>query len=448
MKKKLIVISCLLVLVMCMSIALTACAKKGVDDDTMMELVSTLKNTYNNKEHSASYTVFGEMPTTDAKGDPLTVYVKWELSGTLELYLDKERDSNGRYTVHFDSPVMTAFNYTLKFTLVNEKGKAYTNAAGEAYSATLNMKAVKATGGGVTPGGDSTGGDNQGGDDQQQGGGGGQQQGGGDSTVTTGNGTLESPYTVAQALDVISKQSGDFDYSGKVYVKGVVTGTVSTGSEGDYKFDIIDSGTTTQITVYYAAPNGKTVESGDTVVVSGSLVSYNGTKELTSHKNQDKTVVTPCQIESVTKGTGGSTGGDSGNTGGGTTSGNGVTVNGKTITIDFAAMGYANAQQVTSLTAGSLTLTFAKGSTGKTDPAYYNSGSSFRLYGGNTMTITGATVTGIVFTFGTSDGTNEISVSTGTLSNGTWTGSSNNLVFTVGGTSGHRRIAKMVITIA
>lgn len=435
MKKRLIAISCILALVMCMSIALTACSKVDINEEDMMLVLSQLSNAYNNTKISDGDALAGSWETTDVKGEKVTVYIQWKVNGAPKISIDKANDK-GLCVITFNSTITEATNISVTATLVNEKGKAYTDESGQPYTKMITLIA----GTGTTTGGGGGGG--TGGDNDQQGGGG---TGGG---TTTGNGTESSPYSVAEAQNVITQQNGDFNYSGKVYVKGVVTGTVSTGSSGDYKFDIVDSGKSNNLIVYYAAPNGKTVETGDTVVVSGSLVSYNGTKELTAHKDQNKNVITPCQIESVTKGTGSGTGG--GQQGGGTTDDGGVTVNGKTITIDFAAMGYSNAQVVTSLTAGSLTLAFAKGATGKSDPAYYNSGNAFRLYGGNTMTITGATVTNIVFTFSTGEGTNEITVNGGTYSADakTWTGSSSNLVFTIGGTSGHRRIAKMVITIA
>lgn len=310
---------------MCMSLVLTACAGVDVDDDTMMGLLGTLKSTYDGKTNSASYKLPSEMPTTDTKGEPMTVYLSWQVVGSLEIYVTKTVDEDGRYTVHLPETVVAAINYNLKVTLVDEKGNPYLDGNKQPYSITLAMIAGPATSGGNNGGNDNTGGNTDG----NTGGTGGNTGGdntGGTTSPTQGDGTQNNPYTVAQALNIISERE-QFDYTGKVYVKGVVSGTVSTGSEGDYKFNIVDSGSSNELIVYYANPNGKTVATGDTVVVSGSLVNYQGTSEITAHKDQNKTVITPCAIESVTQGsgsTGGNTGGntgdggDSGNTGGNT----------------------------------------------------------------------------------------------------------------------------------
>ena len=88
---------------------------------------------------------------------------------------------------------------------------------------------------------------------------------------------------------------------------------------------------------------------------------------------------------------------------------------------------------------------------GSNAPQYYNTGSALRLYAKNTMTVTvdaGYKITSIEFTFASGEGSNEISASTGTYSNGTWTGSIQNgesVTFTVGGASGHRRISKVTV---
>ena len=113
--------------------------------------------------------------------------------------------------------------------------------------------------------------------------------------------------------------------------------------------------------------------------------------------------------------------------------------------------GYENGQAVTSLNFGVVTATFA--SNGGTSPAYYNTGSAIRAYAKNTITFTGAvgiTITEIKFTFATGEGTNAITVNPGTFSTSTntWTGASNEVKFTIGGTSGHRRIATIEVTYA
>lgn len=111
--------------------------------------------------------------------------------------------------------------------------------------------------------------------------------------------------------------------------------------------------------------------------------------------------------------------------------------------------GYENGEAVTSLKFGAVTATFA--SNGGTSPAYYNTGSAIRAYGKNTITFTGAvgiTITDIKFTFASGEGTNAITASPGTFSTNKWSGASNKVVFTIGGSSGHRRIAKIEVTYA
>ena len=119
-----------------------------------------------------------------------------------------------------------------------------------------------------------------------------------------------------------------------------------------------------------------------------------------------------------------------------------------TETIVASETGISSGVAVESLKFGNVTATFDKGSNSNATK-YYSSGTAFRAYGGNTITFTGdagVTINSVVFTFGTGDGSNEITVDCGTYSNGTWVGASNNVVFTIGGSSGNRRLAKITVT--
>lgn len=110
-------------------------------------------------------------------------------------------------------------------------------------------------------------------------------------------------------------------------------------------------------------------------------------------------------------------------------------------TIDYSAQGFSNQQSVdgTAYAIGEsgINVTIAKG-TGKTAPAYYTSGTSVRMYAGNTMTFTvpsGTTVTGISMTlrdysYNTADDDSGYTVSAGTFTcdpktnyTASWTGS-------------------------
>ena len=121
---------------------------------------------------------------------------------------------------------------------------------------------------------------------------------------------------------------------------------------------------------------------------------------------------------------------------------------GNTETIDFSAQGYSNGDSVPSFKGQNVTITFDKGSN-KNDPKYYTTGTAVRVYGGNEFTFSSSkAITAINFTFSSGEGTNEISADKGTFKDNGWTGSATSVKFTVGGTTGHRRIKAVAITFA
>lgn len=123
--------------------------------------------------------------------------------------------------------------------------------------------------------------------------------------------------------------------------------------------------------------------------------------------------------------------------------------NADTVVFDATAQNYGNGDDITQVTEGSAAITFSKGTNSNNAPKYYTSGTAIRVYGGNTITVSvpeGSLISEVVYTFGKSDGTNEIIPNVGTFTSPTWTGSSNSVVFTIDGTSGNRRIQKMAIT--
>ncbi len=99
---------------------------------------------------------------------------------------------------------------------------------------------------------------------------------------------------------------------------------------------------------------------------------------------------------------------------------------------------------VSSVTQDGVTVAFDQ-ATGSNPPKYYDNGSAIRCYPKNTITVTAQGLTSIVFTFGSGDGSNMITANTGSFSSNTWTGSADKVVFTIGGTSGNRRIAGMKV---
>ena len=120
----------------------------------------------------------------------------------------------------------------------------------------------------------------------------------------------------------------------------------------------------------------------------------------------------------------------------------------ETATIDFSAQGYANQADVTAETFGDISVVFNIG-TGQNPPKYYTSGAAIRTYGGNYFTVSSTgdyKITSIEITYGTSDGSNAITVDSGSFSTNKWTGNAESVKFTIGGTSGNRRIQKLGVT--
>ena len=117
-------------------------------------------------------------------------------------------------------------------------------------------------------------------------------------------------------------------------------------------------------------------------------------------------------------------------------------------TITFSEKGYANGDAVESVSGTDFTITFDKG-TNNNAPKYYTTGKAVRVYGGNTFTVSSEkTITNIALSFATGEGTNEITTDKGTYNNDMWSGAENNVVFSIGGTTGHRRIATITVTTA
>lgn len=122
------------------------------------------------------------------------------------------------------------------------------------------------------------------------------------------------------------------------------------------------------------------------------------------------------------------------------------------VTITFSENGYDNQQDMTLLSPIALddnvSVSFFKG-TNNNPPKYFTNGAAVRVYGSNSMTIAAGQeveITSVVITFGSGDGSNEITADAGNFEDGTWTGNASSVTFTVGGTSGHRRVAALTVT--
>lgn len=97
----------------------------------------------------------------------------------------------------------------------------------------------------------------------------------------------------------------------------------------------------------------------------------------------------------------------------------------------------------TSYEMNGVSIVFEK-SNGNTAPKYY--APAMRAYAGNTITVTAEGMTQIVFAFATGDGSNAIEPNVGNFTDDTWTGNDDMVQFTIGGSSGHRRISSMTVT--
>lgn len=118
------------------------------------------------------------------------------------------------------------------------------------------------------------------------------------------------------------------------------------------------------------------------------------------------------------------------------------------VTIDLSAQGYENSQAVSTVSKLPVSIEFNQGSSSNA-PAYYTSGTAVRVYSGGSFkvsTIAGK-ITNIKLTYGSSDGSNDITVDSGTFNKDTWSGEANSVKFTIGGTSGNRRIKAIEVTV-
>ena len=119
------------------------------------------------------------------------------------------------------------------------------------------------------------------------------------------------------------------------------------------------------------------------------------------------------------------------------------------VTLNFSGQGYSNKTDMTTnpLTVSGITASFAQG-TNSNKPTYYTNGAAVRVYGGNTFTVSSAhdNITAIKLNFGSDDGSNTITSNVGSWSSPDWTGNAKSVTFTVGGTSGNRRIASINVT--
>ena len=397
MKRKSLV-CCLIILAMCLSVVFAACSH-NIDAETLDVVISNIAlEQYGITETPSTYSLNTKVSTYDAKGRDAIVYIEWTVEDQPLVKITKEGDTA---TVNIPTELSAPLKYNLRATLTNAKGTAYSKAYGDKY--TVVFERIVPVGGGGNQGGNNQGGNNQGGGNQ-----GGNNQGG--STTTPGNGTQSNPYTVAQALEIISGLSDNTPTS-LYYVKGVVSGAASKGTSGAYKFDIVDSGSTDKLTVYYATlPStvATAISDGDNVVISGVLTNY--TKDGTYHTPEiTYTDTIACTVVSLTSSSS-SGGNQGGNQGGGTD----VPAGAQTLTITMSE--YASANNWTVSTSGNevpyttvnstcATITVNAGQNDKSNKilsgAWYT---NWRLYSSESATLTftansGYTIVSVKITF-------------------------------------------------
>lgn len=118
-------------------------------------------------------------------------------------------------------------------------------------------------------------------------------------------------------------------------------------------------------------------------------------------------------------------------------------------TLDLTS-GYSNGDEVSKVEGTVVSVEFNKGSSNNS-PKWYNTGTAIRVYGGGNFVVSASekTITNIEVTYN-KQGSNSISVNIGSVSDdgskSIWTGESSSVTFSVGGTSGHRRIQKITVT--
>lgn len=119
-------------------------------------------------------------------------------------------------------------------------------------------------------------------------------------------------------------------------------------------------------------------------------------------------------------------------------------------TIDLTMQSFTDAEDVDVVEGTGCTLYFEKAGNGRgARPKYYDNGNAVRLYFGNTMTVKASGDKSIVevnLVFASGGNSNAIFVNTGNYADGTWTGNATEVVFTIDGTRGHRRVQQVQVT--
>lgn len=236
--------------------------------------------------------------------------------------------------------------------------------------------------------------------------------------TTVNDNTIDKPYNVAKAIQVIAAGAP----TAPIYVKGIISVAPSyNATYGSLTYYISDDGTTTnQMQIYSGLGIGgakftsaSDLKLGQTVEVYGVIKDYNGKPEM----DKNNTLI------SVT-GDGTSTGGE---TGGSavpvsianttvTMTNSAATQGTETVTIDLNTLGYADKANVTTITLGDDTSIVFDKSDGSSAPTFYTLTKGVRVYKNNTITINGKkAIAKIVLTCDSYSGTDYVGNATATV---------------------------------
>ena len=136
-------ICCLLVLAMCLA-AFAACSV-AVDNETLSEILADVERTErSNAQTPASYELNAQVSTFDEKGNPVAVYIRWEIEDTV-LVTVSQRNADGKVTVTVPDQRDSDIEYKLRATLVDGKNKPITDSDGKEYSVVFSRVAPKSS---------------------------------------------------------------------------------------------------------------------------------------------------------------------------------------------------------------------------------------------------------------------------------------------------------------
>lgn len=247
-------------------------------------------------------------------------------------------------------------------------------------------------------------------------------------------------YTVKEALALIT---GGTIPSGNVQVKGIISAIDEISAQyGNATYDIKDALTDADALKVFRGKwleganfTGNEIAIGGTVVVEGTLVYYNNVTPEVNTGNKVISYTAPSTPVDPNPGTG-------------------EYEDGK-VTYDATKQGYANQQEITTVTLTPITLTFDGGGNNNSPKYYTASPAAIRMYPKNTLTVSSINNSDITkieigFSANYGDGENKEDVyfMADGYSNGTWQGNATSVVLTVNpdAASGQVRVQTITVT--